>query len=128
MGAPIILGKNYDLWVSNSVKDYFCEIVVNVAGQNGKDISEVYDIAPGIAGTYGVSGVGIHLEEFFPYFGGEVGLIEHLEVCKNNLAAICNKPESAKLMFNVFSWVQYLLNGGKIEKNTNFYEQKPPVS
>ena len=49
------------------------------------------------------------------------------ELCKNNLAKICKTPESTKIMFNVFSWAQYLLGGGKIEKNANFYEQQPPA-
>jgi hypothetical protein len=126
MGAPIIVRGNFDLWVSNGAKDFFCEIVVDVAKQEGNDISEVYDIAAGIAGTYGISGLGIDTSEFIPYFGGYEGFIQHLEICKSKLPEICTTAESQKAMFHIISWAQHLLAGGQIEKQTNFYEQLPP--
>lgn len=65
MGAPIIIGNSYDLWVSNSMKDTFCEVLTAVATLEGHDVEAIYEEAPGVAGTYGVPGVGIVLDKFY---------------------------------------------------------------
>lgn len=106
---------------------FFCDIVVLSAAGVGKDISAVYEVAPGIAGNYGVSGCGIKLEEFFPYFGGRLGFVAHLEVCKAELTGICKTPESIEIMLNVIGWAQYLLSGGEIDSEFDFHKEKPPV-
>ncbi|WP_158260942.1 MULTISPECIES: hypothetical protein [unclassified Pseudomonas] len=51
MGAPIIIGNNYDLWVSNSMKDAFCEVLTAVATLEGHNVEAIYEVAPGVAGT-----------------------------------------------------------------------------
>ncbi|WP_161806653.1 hypothetical protein [Pseudomonas sp. RIT-PI-r] len=51
MGAPIIIGNNYDLWVSNSMKDAFCEVLTAVATLEGHNVEAIYEEAPGVAGT-----------------------------------------------------------------------------
>jgi hypothetical protein len=35
LGAPIIIGNSYGLWVSNSMKDTFCEVLTAVATVEG---------------------------------------------------------------------------------------------
>lgn len=59
MGAPIIIGNSYGLWVSNSMKDTFREVLTAVPTLEGLDVKAIYEEAPGVAGTYGVPGVGI---------------------------------------------------------------------
>jgi hypothetical protein len=85
MGAPIIIGNSYDLWVSNSMKDTFCEVLTAVATLEGHNVKAIYEEAPGVAGTYGVSGVGIVLDEFYLYLGGFSGVRRLLDVCRVRL-------------------------------------------
>lgn len=51
MGAPIIIGNSYGLWVSNSMKDTFREVLTAVATLDGHDVKAVYEEIPGLAGT-----------------------------------------------------------------------------
>ena len=73
MGAPIWINNKTDLWISNGMKDAFCEVLTTVATLEGHDVMAVYTDAPGVAGTYGVSGLGIDLDEFNTYLGGREG-------------------------------------------------------
>ena len=68
MGAPIIYLDNYNLWVSNGIKDYFCDVILEGAKIRGLDISKVHEDTSSITGFYGVSGMGISVEDFFPHF------------------------------------------------------------
>ncbi|QYG07501.1 hypothetical protein [Janthinobacterium sp. PAMC25594] len=128
MGAPIIIDGSMDLWITNGSKDLICEIVVNIAKLEGKDISEVYDIAPGIAGTYGVSGLGIDTEEFYPYFGGRDGFRRHLDCCLSRLNEVCdgNDPGTA-CVANILAWAIYKMDGGVIDEECNLYYSLPPL-
>jgi hypothetical protein len=130
MGAPILIDDCSDLWVSNSSKDWFCEIVVAVAKLEGRDISNVFEDAPGIAGTYGVSGMFINANEFFPYFGGRAQFQEHLEVCTRRLREVCDGKrrdrQDVESMYFLFSWAIYMLQGGVIDKAHDYHHQLPP--
>lgn len=126
MGAPIIIDDSFDLWVSNGAKDLFCEVVVDVARLEGNDISEVYDIAPGIAGTYGISGLGIDTAEFYKYFGGRNGFREHLEVCAARLDEVCDQNTSGRsAMAHIIAWAKYVMDGGRIDEGKNLYNEWP---
>ena len=123
--APLIYKNNSDLWVSNSVVDYYCDLVVEISKLQGNDISFVYTEEPGIAGCYGISGMGINLECFFNYFGGKGGFITHLKTCRNKLSEVCETEEVSKNMYHIFSWSIYLLNNGSIPEGTKFYDSLP---
>lgn len=126
MGAPIIIDDNYDFWVSNGAKELFCEVVVETARLEGKDISEVYDIAPGIAGTYGISGLGIDTAEFYKYFGGRSGFRQHLEVCAARLDEVCDRDTPGRnAMAHIIAWAKYVMDGGKIDETKNLYNEWP---
>ncbi|WP_141753408.1 hypothetical protein [Duganella sp. HH101] len=128
MGAPIIIDDCMDLWVSNGVKDYFCEIIVNGAALRGLDVSAVYENAPGIAGTFGVSGVGIDADEFYLYFGGREGFREHLDFCSNRMEELCDGDErSTATMQRVFAWAKYKMDGGALDDSKDdFAGSWPP--
>lgn len=132
MGAPILIDDCYDLWVSNAAKDWFCEIVVAVAKLEGRDISNVLEDAPGIAGTYGASGMFIDANEFFPYFGGREQFQEHLEVCTRRLHEVCDRKrldrQDVESMYFVFAWAIYMLQGGAIDKTHDYHCQLPPCT
>jgi hypothetical protein len=128
MGAPIIIDNSSELWVSNSTKDLFCEIVVDTAELGGVDISEVYDIAPGIAGAYGISGLGIDTREFYKYFGGRDGFRHHLDVCIARLSELSGIDDLGRYtMAHIIAWAKYLMDGGKIHESQNFYQEWPPA-
>jgi hypothetical protein len=128
MGAPIIIDDCMDLWVSNGVKDYFCEIIVNAAALRGLDVSEVYENAPGIAGTFGVSGVGIDADEFYPYFGGRDGFRAHLDFCNSRMEELCDRDEKGTAaMQRVFAWAKYKMDGGALDDSKDdFVGSWPP--
>lgn len=65
---------SFDLWISNGLKDAFCDVLTTVATLEGHDIMAIYKEAAGVAGTYGVSGLGIDLEELHHYLGGPEGV------------------------------------------------------
>jgi hypothetical protein len=127
MGAPISIGGNWDIWVSNGTKDLFCEVVVEVALLGGQDVSYVYETAPGIAGTYGVSGLGIEVEGFYPYFGGAEGFRRHLDTCSRRCSEVCDNERAERTMEHVIAWVQFVLDGGVITGEPNFYDESPPA-
>jgi hypothetical protein len=126
MGAPLMDGDNRDLWVSNSVKDYFCDLVAEIAKLHGNDISLAFEEEPGIAGSYGISGLGIEMEGFFGYFGGKDNFIAHLKICRAELDFVCESARVAKNMYHLFSWVLHILNEGCISEETQIYEMMPP--
>jgi hypothetical protein len=127
MGAPIIIDDCSDLWVSNGVKDLFSEIVVAVAKLEGRDISEVYEMAPGIAGTYGISGLGIDATEFYPYFGGRDGFRHHLDICSARIHDINDCGDFARdTMSCIIAWAKHLMDGGTIG-GWNYYTEFPPA-
>ena len=125
MGAPIIYLDNYNLWVSNGVKDYFCDVIFEGAKMRKIDISKIHEEDSTI-GFYGVSGLGIAVEDFFPHFSGKKGFLQHLEYCKKNIEQICDNETASKSMFNILCWVEYMINGGEFEDNINFCELLPP--
>jgi hypothetical protein len=86
MGAPIWINNNKDLWISNGMKDAFCRVLTSVATLEGHDAMAVYTDAPGVAGTYGVSGLGIDLDEFNIYLGGPEGVRRHLGCLSRTIA------------------------------------------
>lgn len=51
MGTPVFIGNSYGLWVSNSMKDTFREVLTAVATLDGYDVKAVYEETPGLAGT-----------------------------------------------------------------------------
>ncbi|WP_338523733.1 hypothetical protein NUH87_29125 [Pseudomonas batumici] len=132
MGAPIIIGNSYDLWVSNGMKDAFCEVLTTVATLEGHDVMAIYEEAPGVAGTYGISGVGIFLDEFYRYLGGFSGVRRHLDVCRarlNEVAESCSlTPRGSERMAHVLAWAAYHMDGKPIPVNCNLYEDWPPGS
>ncbi len=119
MGAPIIIGNSYDLWVSNGMKDAFCEVLTTVATLEGHDVMAIYEEAPGVAGTYGISGVGIFLDEFYPYLGGFSGVRRHLDVCRARLSEVAEScsltPRGSERM-----------DGKPIPVDCHLYEDWPP--
>lgn len=125
MGAPLIYRGNLSLWVGNGIKDLFCDVVAEVAKSHGKDISSVFAEEPKIAGCYGVSGLGIDLEGFFPYFGGKDGFVSHLEVCRREIRHVCPDPEVAGRMTHVLSWAIHLLEGYHIPEDADFLGSNP---
>lgn len=129
MGAPIIIDESLDLWVSNGAKDLFCDIVVTVAKLVGIDISEVYETAPGIAGTYGISGVGIDTEEFYPYFGGREGFRLHLDICSARIDEACDLDVQGRdCMIHILAWAKYMMDGGVLGEAQDIYNTWPPSS
>jgi hypothetical protein len=127
MSAPIIIEESMDLWVSNGAKDLFCEVVVAVAKLKGNDVSAVYEVAPGIAGTYGVSGVGIDTAEFYPYFGGRTGFRRHLDDCLERLSEVPDLEEPATTtMAHLLEWAKHVMDGGAIGEHVNVYNERPP--
>jgi len=128
MGAPVIIDERMDLWVSNGIKDLFCECIVKGAALKGLDISVVFDTAPGIAGTYGVSGVGIDTDEFHPYLDGRDGFREHLDFCSSRMEEICDRDErGTSTMMHIFAWARYMMDGGALDDRTdNFGGSWPP--
>lgn len=127
MGAPIIIDERMDLWVSNGVKDFFCECIVKGAALKGLDISVVFYTAPGIAGTYGVSGVGIDADEFYPYFGGRDGFREHLDFCSSRMEEVCDSDERGTLiMRHIFAWAKYMMDGGVLDDRTDDFSGSWP--
>jgi hypothetical protein len=130
MGAPIIIGNSYDLWISNGMKDAFCEVLTTVATLEGRDVTAIYEVAAGVAGTYGVSGLGIDLDEFHPYLGGPEGVRRHLDVCRARLEEVAEScgltPIGSKYMAHVLAWAAYMMDGKSIPDGSNFYEDWPP--
>lgn len=130
MGAPIIIGDSYDLWVSNSMKDTFCEVLTAVATLEGHDTKAIYEEAPGVAGTYGIPGVGIVLDEFYLYLGGFSGVRRHLDVCRERLDEVkesCGlSPVGAERMAHILAWAAYHMDGNQIPVGGSFYETWPP--
>jgi hypothetical protein len=128
MGASIIIDERMDLWVSNGMKDLFCECIVKGAELKGLDISTVFDTAPGIAGTYGVSGVGIDAHEFYPYFGGRGGVRDHLDFCSSRMEELCDRDEGGTAtMKHVFAWAKYMMDGGDVDdRRDDFGGSWPP--
>lgn len=132
MGAPIIIGNSYDLWVSNSMKDTFCEVLIAVATLEGHDVKVIYEEAPGVADTYGIPGVGIILDEFYHYLGGFSGVRRHIDVCRARLDEVsesCGLSQvGAERMAHVLAWVAYHMDGNLIPVGGSFYEDWPPVA
>ncbi|NVZ65379.1 hypothetical protein HX867_25070 [Pseudomonas gingeri] len=132
MGAPIIIGNSYDLWVSNSMKDTFCEVLTAVAALEGHDITAIYEEAPGVAGTYGVSGIGIHLDEFHHYLGGRAGVRHHLDLCCTRLDEVAEScglsPAGSERMAHLLAWAAHHMDGHPIPEGCNLYEHWPPGS
>jgi hypothetical protein len=130
MGAPIIIGDSYDLWVSNSMKDTFCEVLTAVAALEGHDVMAIYEEAPGVAGTYGISGVGILLDEFYHYLGGFSGVRRHLDVCRARLDEVAEScglsPLAAERMAHVLAWAAHQMDGQPIPIGCHLYEVWPP--
>ncbi|UEL26226.1 hypothetical protein K6106_13315 [Pseudomonas fluorescens] len=130
MGAPIIIGNSYDLWISNNMKDTFCELLTTVATLEGHDVMAIYEEAPGVAGTYGVSGVGIVLDEFYPYLGGFTGVRRLIDVCRarlNEVAVSCElTPIGTERMARVLAWVAYHMDGNPIPIDCDLYVDWPP--
>jgi hypothetical protein len=124
MGAPLIYNGNMDLWIGNSTKDYFCDLVVEIAALEGKDIRGVY--AESGLYAYGVSGLGIELESFFDYFDGKDNFIEHLKMYRTKLDLVCESEKVVKNMHHIFSWAIHILNDGNISDGTLVYEVLPP--
>ncbi|MFM9924504.1 hypothetical protein VLK31_16040 [Variovorax sp. H27-G14] len=130
MGAPIWIGENKDLWISNGMKDAFCRVLTTVAILEGHDVMGVYTDAPGVAGTYGCSGLGIDLDEFDSYLGGQAGVRRHLDVCRTRLpevAASCGlTPTNAAYMANLFAWAAHIMDGHAVPELCNCYVDWPP--
>ena len=130
MGAPIIIGTSQELWISNGMKDAFCEVLTSVATLEGKDVMAIYKDAAGVAGTYGISGLGIDLDEFHPYLGGHAGVRRHLDICRARLeevAALCElSPIGVKNMAHLLAWAAQIMDGRPIPEGTSFYEVWPP--
>jgi hypothetical protein len=123
LGAPIIIDDNMDLWIQNGHKDIFCEMIVAGAKLQGLDISEVYEIAPGIAGSYNISGLGIDTEEFYPYFGGRDGFRAHLDFCSDRIEALCDlNEEGCSYMSHIFAWAKHIMDGGVCEDRSPYLE------
>ena len=112
--------------MSNGAKDWFCEIVVNGAKLKGIDISSVFDAEPAIAGCYGISGLGIDMEPFFKYFGGESEFIAHLDFCRERAAEICLPEQSQQALQHLLCWAIYILKGGRKSASVNIYNELPP--
>lgn len=127
MGGAIIIDECMDLWVSNGMKDLFCEVVVKAAALKGQDISAVFDDAPGIAGTFGVSGVGIDADEFYPYFGGRDGFREHLDFCSSRMEEVCDRDvKGTATMERIFAWAKYLMDGGILDDSKDDFSGSWP--
>jgi len=130
MGAPILIGKNTDLWISNGLKDAFCDVLTTVSTLEGRDIMAIYEDAPGVAGTYGVSGLGIDLDEFHSYLGGPEGVRRHLDVCLARLEEVAEScglsPLGAGYMKHVLAWAAHLMDGHSMPETCNFYTEWPP--
>lgn len=130
MGAPIIIGNSYDLWVSNSMKDTFCEVLTAVATLEGHDVMAIYEEGPGVAGAYGISGVGILLDEFYHYLGGFSGVRRHLDVCRARLDEVAEScglsPLAAERMAHVLAWAAHQMDGQPIPIGCHLYEVWPP--
>ncbi len=130
MGAPIIIRGSFDLWISNGLKDAFCDVLTAVATLEGKDIMAIYEEAPGVAGTYGVSGLGIDLEEFHLYLGGSEGVRRHLDVCRARLDEVAEScglsSVGSRYMAHVLAWAAHMMDGHSIPESSNFYEDWPP--
>jgi hypothetical protein len=124
MGAPLIYNGNIDLWIGNSTKDYFCDLVVEIAALESKDIRGVY--AESGMYAYGVSGLGIKLESFFDYFEGKDNFIKYLKRYRTKLDLVCDSVKVAKNMYHIFSWAIHILNDGNISDETPVYEVLPP--
>ena len=130
MGAPIIIGDSYNLWISNALKDAFCDVLTQVAALEGHDIMAIYEDAPGVAGTYGVSGVGIYLNEFYRYLGGFSGVRRHIDICRARLHEVdeaCGlTPSGSKRMAHILAWAAYHMDGNAISEGCSVYEDWPP--
>lgn len=50
MGAPVIIGDSYNLWITNNMKDAFCEVLTSVATLEGNDMMAIYEEAPASLG------------------------------------------------------------------------------
>ena len=99
-----------------------------IAKLHGHDISLAFEKELGIAGAYGINGLGIDLKSFFEYFGGKQNFIVHLKMCRTELTIVCESAEIAKNMYYLFSWVLHVLNDGRISSETLIYEVMPPVN
>jgi hypothetical protein len=112
------------------MKDAFCEVLTAVATLEGHDVMAVYTDAPGVAGTYGVSGLGIDLDEFNAYLGGPEGVRHHLDVCRARLPEVAEScgltPTGARHMLNLFAWAAYIMDGSPVPKSCNYYLDWPP--
>jgi hypothetical protein len=125
MPASLFYKKNHDLWVSNSSKDWFCEIMAKSSLKKGKDISLIFEEEPAVAGCYGISGLGIDMECFFKNFGGYQEFLDHLEYCKNNVSNLCEEGQSENSLFNLLAWAQHILTGGRIAEDIQIYDSLP---
>ncbi len=130
MGAPILINKKMDLWVSNGMKDAFCEVLTTVATLEGHDVMAIYDDAAGVAGTYGISGLGIDLDEFHSYLGGPEGVRRHLDICRARLGEVAEScglsPSGSENMAHVLAWAAHIMDGRPIPEGSSFYEDWPP--
>jgi hypothetical protein len=112
------------------MKDTFCDVLTAVATLEGHDVKAIYEEAPGVAGTYGVSGVGILLDKFYLYLGGFSGARHHLDVCRVRLDEVgesCGlSPVAAERMAHLLAWVAYHMDGNPIPVSGSFYESWPP--
>ncbi|BCA29441.1 hypothetical protein [Metapseudomonas otitidis] len=130
MGAPIIIGNSHDIWISNALKDAFCDVMTHVAALEGLDIMAIYEEAPGVAGTYGVTGVGIAIGDFDQYLGGREGVRRHINTCQRRLkevAAACWLSETGtEAMAHILAWVAYHMDGNPIPENCNLRFDWPP--
>jgi hypothetical protein len=130
MGAPIWIGENKDLWITNGMKDAFCKVLTTVATLEGHDVMAIYTDAPGVAGTYAVSGLGIDLDEFHSYLGGPMGVRRHLDVCRMRLPEVAEAcgltPANALLMANLFEWAAHIMDGQALPESCNYYLDRPP--
>ena len=127
MGAPIIIDGSLDLWVSNGDKDLFCEVVAEAAKLKDGNVSSVYDVAPELW-TYGISGIGPDIQEFYSYFGGREGFRRRLDVCSDRIEEICDRDElGRKHMAQIIAWAKYMMDGGKTDEGLNAYSGWPPT-
>lgn len=125
MGANLAYKDNLDIWVSDGTCDFICEIIVEVARLEGRDISAAFDEALG--GLYRC-GCGTNLDLFLPYFeNNEQAFLQHLKTCRKRIHEVCDSERVASNMVHVLHWVEYVVTGGSVVGSPDFYSVKPPL-